>query len=485
MADLAQAEIVATEPSPAPSKISAKRNPILEDAITPTLLRLALPNVVAMAASISVLIAETTYIGILGIAPLAAIALMFPLITLMMTMSGGAMGGGTASAIARALGAGDRPRAATLAIHAFVIAISIGVTFSALLLIFGEQLLTWMGGRGAVLTEALAFSQIYFCGVVLIWLMNTLVAVLRGTGNMVLPSVIVFTSAACQIVLGGILSLGLFGVPQLGIRGIAIGQLSGIALGVLIMGWYVLSGRTRISLRVPGFHFHREMFAEILKVGALACFYPVQSVVTTSVLTSMLARFGPEALAGYGIGMRVEFFLTSIAFSCGVASVPMVGMAVGAGKIARARRVAWTGAAISAIGVGALVAPLAVLPDLWTGLFTDNPLVRKAAGEYLQVAGPMFAVLSIGVSLYFSSQGAAKVLGSVLAQTVRLSVVLFGGLWLLSIGASYIWFFVLAGAAMAAFGLFTAAMVRITSWGTELRATSTRAGPQTQHCDAA
>ena len=173
------------------------------------------------------------------------------------------------------------------------------------------------------------------------------------------------------------------------------------------------------------------MFADILKVGALACFYPVQSVLTTSVLTSMLARFGPEVLAGYGIGARLEFFLTSIAFSCGVASMPMVGMAVGAGKIARARRVAWTGAAISAIGVGALVAPLAVFPDIWTGLFTDNPLVRKAAGEYLLVAGPMFAVLSIGISLYFSSQGAAKVLGSVLAQTVRLSVVLFGGLWLL------------------------------------------------------
>ena len=418
-----------------------------------------------MAASISVLIAETTYIGILGIAPLAAIALMFPLIILMMTMSGGAMGGGTASAIARAIGAGDRPRAATLAIHAFVIGIGIGVIFTTLLLAFGEQLLTWMGGRGAVLTEALAFSQIYFSGVVLIWLMNTLVAILRGTGNMVLPSVIMFTSAACQIVLGGILSLGLFGVPQLGIRGIAIGQLSGVAIGVLVMGWYVLSGRTGISLRVPGFYFHREMFAEILKVGALACLYPVQSVLTTSVLTSMLARFGPEVLAGYGIGARLEFFLTSIAFSCGVASMPMVGMAVGAGKIARARRVAWTGAAISAIGVGALVAPLAVFPDIWTGLFTDNPLVRKAAGEYLLVAGPMFAVFSIGISLYFSSQGAAKVLGSVLAQTVRLAVVLFGGLWLLSIGASYIWFFVLAGAAMAAFGLFTAAMVRVNLLG--------------------
>jgi Na+-driven multidrug efflux pump len=106
MADLGQAKVAATEPAPpAPPKIRLLPNPILDGPIVPTLLRLALPNIVAMTAGISVLIAETTYIGILGIAPLAAIALMFPLIILMMTMSGGAMGGGVASAIARALGA--------------------------------------------------------------------------------------------------------------------------------------------------------------------------------------------------------------------------------------------------------------------------------------------------------------------------------------------------------------------------------------------
>jgi putative MATE family efflux protein len=440
------------------------RNPILDDAITPTLLRLALPNILAMGASIAVLIAETTYIGLLGIAPLAAIALMFPLIILMMTMSGGAMGGGVASAIARAIGANDLTRASTLAIHALTIGVCTGLSFSVLLLTFGERILTWMGGRDAVLAEALAFSQIYFTGVVLIWLMNTMMAILRGTGNMVLPSTMAFISAISQIVIGGGLSLGLVGLPQLGLRGIAIGQLSGFSIGVAVMGWYILSGRSRVSLWVPGFRFHREMFLDILKVGALACLYPIQSVLTTAMLTSMLARFGPEVLAAYGIGARLEFLITSIAFSCGVASVPMVGMAVGSGQISRARRVAWTGAAVSALGVGALVAPLALFPDLWTGLFTDNPQVRKATGEYLWIAGPTFSLLAVGISLYFSSQGAAKVLGSVLAQTVRLSVVIFGGWWLISIGVGYVWFFVLAGTAMACFGLFTAATIHWTPW---------------------
>ena len=87
----------------------------------------------------------------------------------------------------------------------------------------------------------------------------------------------------------------------------------------------------------------REMFFDILRVGALASFSPLQTVLTVLILTRLVAGFGTEALAGYGIGARLEFLLVPIAFAVGVACVPMVGMAIGARDVARARRVAWTG----------------------------------------------------------------------------------------------------------------------------------------------
>ena len=96
------------------------------------------------------------------------------------------------------------------------------------------------------------------------------------------------------------------------------------------------------------------MFFDILKVGAVSCFSPLQSVLTISIFTHMLARFGTEVLAGYGIGARLEFMLTSIAFAVGIASVPMIGMAIGAGRIARARRIAWTAGSVSFVSVGAI-----------------------------------------------------------------------------------------------------------------------------------
>ena len=87
------------------------------------------------------------------------------------------------------------------------------------------------------------------------------------------------------------------------------------------------------------------MFVDILKVGAISCLSPIQTVLTILIFTKIVAGFGTEALAGYGIGSRLEFLLIPIAFAFGVASAPMVGMAMGAGLVARARRVAWTAAA--------------------------------------------------------------------------------------------------------------------------------------------
>ena len=170
--------------------------------------------------------------------------------------------------------------------------------------------------------------------------MNTLAAILRGTGNMKLPSLIVLNSAVCQIVLGGILGLGLGPVPPFGMRGVAAGSLIAYSIGATIMAWYIFSGRARVLPVVRGLRIQRGMFFDILKVGAVACFSPLQSVLTITIFTHMLAQFGTEMLAGYGIGARLEFMLTSLAFAVGIASVPMVGMAIGGGHVARARRIA-------------------------------------------------------------------------------------------------------------------------------------------------
>src|SRR6516225_1194683 len=358
------------------------RNILIDAPILRTLLRLAWPNVIALSAGTCVVIAETSYIGRLGVEPLAAMALVFPFVVLTMTMSGGAMGGGVASAIARALGAGDIDRASTLAAHALLIGICFGLTFMLGMLIFGPALLELLGGRGNVLANAIGYSQVFFGGAILPWLMNSMAGILRGTGNMKLPSLMILSSAILQIIFGGVLGLGLGPVPQFGMRGVAAGSLMAFLISIFVMAWYLFSGRARVVPKIRGLRVRQAMLADILKVGLISCFSPLQSVLTISIFTHMLAVFGQTAvLAGFGIGARLEFLLTSLSFSFGIASVPMIGMAIGGGNVARARRIAWTAGAMSFVSVGAMASVIAVFPDLWVTIFTHDESVRLASRQ--------------------------------------------------------------------------------------------------------
>lgn len=440
-------------------------NALLDAPILPTLVRLTLPNLAAMAVIAMVAICETAYVGMLGTVPLAAIALVFPMVMLMQMLSSGAMGGGVSSAIARALGAGDVARANALAVHALAIGTAAGLFFSLVFLFFGTPIFRALGGSGAVLGEALSYANIALTGAVLTWLLNTCASIVRGTGNMRVPSLTLLAGSAAQIVLGGALGLGLGPVPRLGLAGVAAGLVIAYAGATLFLLFFLGSGRGQVRLRLGRGQLSREMFSDILKVGAVSSLSPFISVLTVLILTRLVAGFGTEALAGYGIGARLEFLLVPIVFAVGVATVPMVGMAMGAQRVERARQVAWTSARVVMVVLGFIGLLVAAVPDLWSGLFTADPAVRDAANLYLRWAGPAFAFLGLGLSLYFASQGSGKVLQPVIATSVRLWLVLVGGLWLTANGAPAWALYALVAASMIASGLAVAAMVYVTPWG--------------------
>jgi Na+-driven multidrug efflux pump len=292
-----------------------------------------------------------------------------------------------------------------------------------------------------------------------------LASVLRGTGNMRTPSIALMFTSALQIILSGVLCLGAGPVPAMGMVGVAWGHIIATAAGVAYFLWYLITGQGRLTLQLQAFKMQRRVFADILKVGAMACLSPVQSVLAILIFTGLLAQLGTEALAGYGIGQRLEFLLIPIAFGIGVASVPMVGMAVGAGKVDRARRVAWVAGGVSAFNLALIGGVVTLAPDLWARLFTQDEVVLGFARQYLVTAGPAFPFFGLGLTLYFASQGAGQVIGPVLAGTVRLVLVAGVGYWLTQHQGTAEHFYGLVAVAMVLYGVVTAAAVKVTPWG--------------------
>jgi Na+-driven multidrug efflux pump len=207
------------------------------------------------------------------------------------------------------------------------------------------------------------------------------------------------------------------------------------------------------------------MAYEILRVGLVAAVITVTTNLTVGLITSIVGHAGAEAIAGYGIGSRLEYLLVPLAFSMGAPLVAIVGTCIGAGDRKRALRAAWAGAAI----VGSVAAVVGVTgalrPAGWMGLFSADPAVIAEGSRYLRIAGPFYGFFGAGMALYFASQGAGRLAWPLIAGLTRLAVAGFGG-WLafrLTQDLSYV--YLALGLALASFGLIVAAAVASGSWG--------------------
>lgn len=429
------------------------------------LIKLASPNALAFLVQSLVSIAEIWFIGQLGTRSLASIALAFPLLMLIQMMSGGATGGAVTSAIARALGAGDPRRAERLIWHALMIAVFGASIFLLLFLLFGQTLLAFLGGSGAVLQQAVSYCLVLFVGGLFVWLVGITGAIFRGMGDMKLPAVLMIVGALIQVPLSGVLVLGLWGAPQLGIVGAAVSAVvSGFAVSTTMLVILARPGRA-IRLDRSAFDLSAALFRDILKVALPAALSPLLTILIILSLTAMVATFGEAALAGYGIGSRIEFLIIPLIFGIGAAMTSLVGLSIGAGDVHRAESIGWTGSAFAAGLAGMVGLVLALFPESWIYAFTQDSQTFEAARSYIRTVGPFFAFQGLGLSLYFASQGAGTVTWPIIATLLRVLLAVGGG-WLLAF--QFEWgvegVFIAAAAAMACFGLVIALSLKLGAW---------------------
>ena len=436
---------------------------LLQAAIVPTLLLLAWPNVLVMTAQASTGLIETWWVSRLGTAALDGMALVFPGFMMMSMLSGGAVGGGISAALARALGAGRRDDADALVLHALVVNGALGLITSALFLVFGRPLYAAMGGEGASLQAALTYSDVVFAGNILVWLMNALASVIRGTGNMLVPSLAICLGVVLLVPLSPLLIFGWGPVPALGIAGGGLAILLTTALMIAVLGWYILSGRCVVRLRrVP---LRWPLFADILRVGGVGAMSTLQTTLTVALTTGLVgAHGGPDAVAGYGTGARLEYLLIPLVFGLGAPMVAIVGTNIGAGQRQRALRIALTGGAL-AFGLTECIGVAAALwPEAWLGLFGHDPRMLETGSAYLRVVGPAYGFFGLGLSLYVASLGAGRLLWPLLGGFLRLLIAVGGGWLVLSATGSLRAAFVALAVALVAYGVTVAGAIAAGAW---------------------
>jgi putative MATE family efflux protein len=437
---------------------------LLEAPVGALLVRLAAPNVLVMLAQSSVGLIEAYFVARLGPDALAGVSLVFPALMLAQMVSAGAMGGGILSAIARALGGGRLDDANRLVWHAFAIALGLGLFTTIIMLTLGRPLYVAMGGAGGSLKAALVYSNTIFAGALLLWLFNSLAAVIRGTGDMALPAWVICGGAVALIPLSPALIFGLGPFPAMGVAGGASAVLAYYAIGAAIFAWRLWSGGgvLRPSIKPPRLSWLAMW--DILRVGAVSALVSATTNVTVATATGFAGAFGPNAIAGYGAGGRLEYLLVPLVFGFGAPMAALVGTNLGAGKRDRALRAAWVGAIMATVvceGVGLLAAWRA---RDWMSLFATDASVIDVGVAYLHTVGPVYGFFGLGLSLYFASQGAGRLGWPLFGGILRVLVSIAGGALSLRYVGDLQGVFLALAAGLVAFGLVNAGAVASGVW---------------------
>ena len=376
-------------------------------------------------AGVSVMTAVTFFdawfVGHLGNQALASLALVFPFQALMQMMAGGAIGGGITSAVARAKGSGNINSAKTIAFNGLLIGIFMSLLYTITLGVFSVHIFNLLSDSKDVINDAAKYAKVAFGGAILTWVFFAFSSILRGLGDTYTPAKAIIIAGLIQIIMSGLFTLGLADIVDLGVTGPAAAMIISHALAVFFLLPKIIGSNALLSRQNCLFNW--SAIYRILKVGGLGLLNSITIALTIVIITTFVAGFGTDALAGYGLGSRLELMLVPISFGIGAALTAAVGTNIGANQYNRARSIAKAGAFVTFFLTGVLGVVVAIIPWVWVDLFAVSGTAELFASSYLMIVAPFYGFFAGGMSLYFASQGTGSMIFPVLVNVVRFVVV--------------------------------------------------------------
>ncbi len=361
------------------------------------------------------------FVAQLGDAALAAVSFCFPVIWLLGGIGIG-FEAGAASCISRAIGAADTERAGRLTTDTALLALLGIAALCAVGLASIEPTFRALGATDELLPLIGEYMGIWYFVEPLAAMLWTLLASMRARGNTAFEGKVISAAAIFNAILDPILIFGWFGFPRLEIAGAALASLIANAAALSFTLIYLNRARILATLRVPP----PRMFSswrQVLVIGVPAMVTNAIIPVSNAIVVAMLAVIGVDAVAGYGIAMRIEPLALIVFYALSAVSSPFAGQNHAAGRFDRvleARRVTARFCLLFGLGL-AMVLALIVHP--LSGLFTDSAEIRRVAMVYFWLVPISYGAYGLIMSINASFNGVGHPLPGVAISTLRVIVV--------------------------------------------------------------
>jgi len=357
---------------------------MLEGPIGKTLIRLALPMVFGMAAIILFNVIDTFYVGRLGATQLAAMSFTFPVVYMLTHLTVG-LGVGVTSVIARAIGEGDPDRVKRLTTDGLILANTVVIVLAIVGLLSFDPLFRALGAGDELRPLIRDYMLWLYGGIGFLVIPIVGNSAIRATGDTKTPAIIMAVAGLVNIALDPLLIFGIGPFPRLELQGAAIATVISwaVTFGAAL---YILDKRLHmIDWKIPRLSAMLASWKAILYVGVPAAATQMIVPFAAGVITRIVSAFGPEAVAAFGVGTRIEALALIGFFSIGAALSPFMGQNYGARKFSRLRGAMEFSAKASVVFGLAIYAVLAVLARPLASIFTDKVEVIDMIANYLYI----------------------------------------------------------------------------------------------------
>jgi len=400
-----------------------------ENSILKSLLKIAIPIVLANLLHSAYQITDTFWVGRLGSGAVASVSLSFPIIFFIISLGGGMAVAGSIL-VAQYKGKKDYEKLNFMAGQTFLMMILASVVLSILGYLVSPTIVNLMGADTSVVADAISYMQISFLGLIFMFIFFAFQSLMRGVGDVRAPALIVLSTVLLNLILDPLFIMGYKSIPAFGVTGAAIATIFTEALAALIGIIILFRGKHGVRIKIIDLRPKFKIIKRIFLLGLPASISNSTRSLGMAMMIFIVAQFGTTITAAYGIGGRILSFIIIPALGLSAATSALVGQSIGAKKIEKAEKVAKTSVRLSFVTLTILGILLFIFAKEISVLFIPGEeAVTNISAMFIRV-----------MALSFGFVGAQIVLDGVLigaGSTFTAMVLTIISLWLLRVPLAY------------------------------------------------
>lgn len=345
---------------------------------------MTLPMILGMVVLMTFGLVDTFFIGMLGTQELAAISFTFPVTFTVISLNIG-LGIGTSAIIAKFLGAGQHVKAKETATGALMLTMVLAILLAIVGVMTITPIFRLMGADQIQLVLIHEYMLVWYAAGIFLAMPMVGNSVLRASGDTKTPSYIMAFCGVINVILDPLFIFGWGPVPAFGIQGAAIATLIAWAVGLFYILYILAIKRQLMEPKLLNWHQLKRSTGGILKIGLPASGANMLTPISTGIVTAIVAGYGPEAVAAWGVGGRLESIASIVVLSLSMSLPPFISQNFGANNIERVRHAYSLCVKFVIVWQLLIFALLALLSGLIANIFTDEPKVATTIVLFLVI----------------------------------------------------------------------------------------------------